>query len=151
MTHLCNSSMKSFIGTQDLPAQIDYILQQTNQTELSLLGHSQGTTTGMILLSERPEYNDKIKIFHAMGPTVILKHYNPLFFPFAAFHRQILVRHSAIASFWFYEFNSMGWKNASNRRKSFDCSDPCRIISKQMKCGTCSHVTRSNEMPEFSD
>lgn len=31
-----------------------------------------------VLLSELPEYNDKISIFHAMTPPVILKYNHPI-------------------------------------------------------------------------
>lgn len=61
-----------------MPAQIDYILEKTQQTKLSLIGHSQGSTAGFILLCELPEYNDKISIFHAMAPAVIMKYHNPI-------------------------------------------------------------------------
>lgn len=64
------------LGVFDLPAQIDYILEKTKQNQLSLIGHSQGATVGFVLLSELPEYNDKIRIFHAMAPPVILKYYS---------------------------------------------------------------------------
>lgn len=50
------------IGVYDIPATIDYILQQTNQTKLSYVGHSQGVTAFYVTLAELPEYNDKITI-----------------------------------------------------------------------------------------
>lgn len=31
-----------------------------------------------VTLSELPEYNDKISVFHAMTPPVVLKHNHPL-------------------------------------------------------------------------
>lgn len=50
------------IGIYDQPATIDYVLQQTSSTKLHYLGHSQGGTSIIVLLSERPEYNEKIHI-----------------------------------------------------------------------------------------
>lgn len=50
------------IGIFDIPASIDYILKYTNQTKLSYVGHSQGVTSFFVMLSELPEYNDKINI-----------------------------------------------------------------------------------------
>lgn len=64
------------IGYYDLPAMIDYVLEQTGKTELYYIGHSQGVTSVFVLLSERPEYNAKIKIIHAMTPPIIMKYYN---------------------------------------------------------------------------
>lgn len=66
------------IGVYDIPATIDYILQHTNQSKLAYVGHSQGVTSGLVMLSERPEYNDKISIFHAMTPPVIFKYNHPM-------------------------------------------------------------------------
>lgn len=66
------------IGVLDLPAVIDYILMQTNQTKLAYVGHSQGVTALFVLLSELPEYNDKISIAHVMTPPVIFKYNHPL-------------------------------------------------------------------------
>lgn len=48
------------MGIYDHPAVIDYILNETNQTKVFYVGHSQGTTSLMVLLSEKPEYNEKI-------------------------------------------------------------------------------------------
>ncbi|KAL3247015.1 hypothetical protein MRX96_057307, partial [Rhipicephalus microplus] len=50
------------IGTQDLPAVIDYIMNVTNFTKVGLLTTSQGTTASLVLLSMRPEYNQKVNI-----------------------------------------------------------------------------------------
>lgn len=56
------------MGIFDHPAVIDYVLKVTNNAKLYYIGHSQGTTSLMVLLSERPEYNDKI---HAASLMVI--------------------------------------------------------------------------------
>ncbi|XP_011706906.1 PREDICTED: lipase 3-like, partial [Wasmannia auropunctata] len=47
------------MGTRDLPAMIDYVLNYTKQKTLRYIGHSMGTTVFFILLSMRPEYNAK--------------------------------------------------------------------------------------------
>lgn len=53
----------------DYPASIDYILNQTQAEQIYFIGYSMGTTQYLILLSERPEYNDKIKMGFLLGPT----------------------------------------------------------------------------------
>lgn len=67
------------MGMYDLPAMIDYILQTTNQTKLTYVGHSQGVTAAFVMLSSRPEYNRKISVLHAMTPPVIFKYNHPLY------------------------------------------------------------------------
>lgn len=62
------------IGILDLPAMIDYVLSVTRQSTLMYIGHSQGVTSAMVMLTMRPEYNDKINILHAMTPPVIMRH-----------------------------------------------------------------------------
>ena len=49
-------------GLYDYPAEIDYILDKTGFDDLFVVGYSMGTTQYFALLSERPEYNDKIKV-----------------------------------------------------------------------------------------
>ena len=67
------------IGFFDLPAMIDYMLQITGASETFYVGHSQGTTALMVLLSTQPEYNDKIIQGHLMTPAVFMKNFpNPL-------------------------------------------------------------------------
>ncbi|XP_026754692.2 lipase 3-like [Galleria mellonella] len=62
------------IGRYDLPAMIDYALDKTNQKQLVYIGHSQGTTTYFVMCSERPEYNDKIKLMIALSAVSFLSH-----------------------------------------------------------------------------
>lgn len=56
------------IALYDLPAMIDYILYTTQQDALHYVGHSQGTTTFMVLLSTITGYNKKIKSAHLLAP-----------------------------------------------------------------------------------
>lgn len=56
------------IGTSDLPALIDYTLYQTEEDSVHYIGHSQGTTTFMVMLSTLPRYNEKIKTSHLLAP-----------------------------------------------------------------------------------
>lgn len=62
------------MGVYDLPIVIDYILAMTHQAKLSYIGHSMGTTMFWVLLSERPEYNDKIQMMIAMAPIAFINH-----------------------------------------------------------------------------
>lgn len=67
-------------GIHDYSAELDYILEKTGQDSLHFIGHSMGTTQLMVLLSERPEYNNKIKDAYLMGPAVFMTHANnPIF------------------------------------------------------------------------
>lgn len=56
------------IGTRDLPAMIDHILETTGQEKLFYLGHSQGTTNFFVMATEVPEYQNKIQAMFAMAP-----------------------------------------------------------------------------------
>ncbi|XP_044735390.1 lipase 3-like isoform X2 [Chrysoperla carnea] len=60
------------MGAYDLPVMIDYVLNYTNQEYVTFIGHSQGSTAFFALLSERPEYNDKIKLAINFAPAVYL-------------------------------------------------------------------------------
>lgn len=62
------------IGMIDIPTMIDYVLQTTDQKQLFYIGHSQGTTAYFVMCSERPEYNAKIKMMHALAPVGYMDH-----------------------------------------------------------------------------
>lgn len=62
------------IGYYDVPASIDYVLNETGETKVHYIGHSQGTTAFFMMASERPEYQSKIQTAHAMAPAVFLNH-----------------------------------------------------------------------------
>lgn len=60
------------IGFYDLAAVIDYMLKVTESMKTFYVGHSQGTTALAVLLSTRPEYNQKILQAHLMAPAVYM-------------------------------------------------------------------------------
>lgn len=66
----------------DLPAVIDFILEKTQQTQLTYVGHSQGGSAIAVLLSERPDYNEKILSIHLMASAIFLKYHNRILEPF---------------------------------------------------------------------
>ncbi|GJQ72821.1 hypothetical protein Trydic_g20260, partial [Trypoxylus dichotomus] len=70
------------IGTIDLPEMIDYILKATGQKSLFYIGHSQGTTTFFVMASEKPEYNDKIRLMVALAPVAYMDGIPNKFFRF---------------------------------------------------------------------
>lgn len=47
---------------------IDYALNATNEKTIYYVGHSMGSTVSYVLLSIRPEYNDKIKLAISLAP-----------------------------------------------------------------------------------
>ncbi|CAD7082798.1 unnamed protein product [Hermetia illucens] len=68
------------IGVFDLPAMIDYVLEQTRETSLHYIGHSQGTTSFFVMSSVRPEYGQKIKVMHALAPVAFMSNAPSPFF-----------------------------------------------------------------------
>lgn len=79
------------IGILDLPAIIDFILDKTQQNQLIAAGHSQGGSAIAVLLSERPEYNQKISSVHLMAGAIFLKYYNQALEPFLKHLNEIKV------------------------------------------------------------
>lgn len=61
------------IGYYDLTAMIDYTLNKTCNSQLYYIGHSQGTTSFLVMNSMRPEYNEKIKMMFALAPVAFCK------------------------------------------------------------------------------
>jgi lysosomal acid lipase/cholesteryl ester hydrolase len=62
------------MGFFDLPAMIDYMLKETNSLRTFYVGHSQGCTSLLVLLSTRPEYNQKIIQGHLFNPAIFMEH-----------------------------------------------------------------------------
>ncbi|PNF27545.1 Lipase 3 [Cryptotermes secundus] len=56
------------MGIYDLPAAIDYVLEQTSQPDLYYIGHSMGTTMFFVMTSTLTEYNSKIRLMTALAP-----------------------------------------------------------------------------------
>lgn len=53
---------------------IDYILQHTGEKKLFYIGFSQGTTQFWVLMSLKPEYNEKIHLMSALAPVAYTGH-----------------------------------------------------------------------------
>lgn len=66
------------IGHYDLASMIDYILKINQQKSIHYVGHSQGTTSFFVLLSTRPEYNEKIKTAHMLAPVAFMNNMEDL-------------------------------------------------------------------------
>jgi pimeloyl-ACP methyl ester carboxylesterase len=60
------------MGTKDLPAVIDYILQTTGADQIFYAGHSMGTTMFYVLCAQRPEYNSKIRAMFSLAPVAFM-------------------------------------------------------------------------------
>lgn len=74
------------IGRYDLSAVIDYILKETQLPNISLLTTSRGFTSSAVLLSLRPEYNDKVNLLIGYAPVANITYFTSplrLVIPFA--------------------------------------------------------------------
>lgn len=54
----------------DISKFIDFALEKTGQAKLTYIGFSMGTTLSYMLLSEKPEYNQKINLLISLAPAV---------------------------------------------------------------------------------
>ncbi|XP_015124108.1 lipase 1, partial [Diachasma alloeum] len=61
----------------DLPVLLDYVFEATKQPTITFLGHSLGTTTGLMLLSAKPEYNAKLDTLILLAPVSYWTTHNP--------------------------------------------------------------------------
>jgi len=61
------------MGLYDQPSFIDYILEKTNQPQLTYIGHSQGSSQFFVLCSLLPDYcKAKIKGMIGLGPAIYI-------------------------------------------------------------------------------
>lgn len=64
----------------DIPAEIDFVYgmreleQNDTRRNLLYIGHSMGTTMAFVMLSSKPEYNDKLQAVFAMAPVAFMGH-----------------------------------------------------------------------------
>lgn len=64
------------MASQDLPAQLAYVLRQTQQPTLSYIGHSQGTIQAFAGFSDprNAQIASKVNLFIAMAPVAFVHH-----------------------------------------------------------------------------
>lgn len=68
------------MGYYDLASSIDFILNKTKEEKLSFVGYSLGSPILIGLLSDKPEYNDKIKVGVLLSPVAYLTNsFGPFF------------------------------------------------------------------------
>ncbi|KAJ2951726.1 hypothetical protein O0L34_g13890 [Tuta absoluta] len=60
------------MGRYDLPATIDFVLKETGKSKLKYVGFSQGTTCFYLMVSERPEYAEKISLMVSFAPVAFV-------------------------------------------------------------------------------
>lgn len=65
------------MGYYDLPAIIDFMLNETQAPNITAIGHSRGNTMFYVLGSTRPEYNAKINVMIALAPVWSLRNTKP--------------------------------------------------------------------------
>jgi len=53
-----------------MTACIDFILKTTGRQQLHYVGYSMGTSLFFAMMSERPDYNEKISLMVALSPGV---------------------------------------------------------------------------------
>lgn len=66
------------VAFQDFPVIFQYIRRITNQKKLFFIGHSEGTSSIMALLSEYPKWNKYLHAISLMAPVGFIS--NPKFF-----------------------------------------------------------------------
>uniref|UniRef100_A0A182RX02 Lipase n=1 Tax=Anopheles funestus TaxID=62324 RepID=A0A182RX02_ANOFN len=130
------------IGLYDLPAMVDYVLEQTGQTQVHYVGHSQGTTIFFVLNSLRPEYNRKFRLMQALAPAVFLTHLKNPFLRFLAQHETVAMQF--VNSFGIYEIKP--FPEEMNRLARALCPD---FYSRSL-CLDAIHTMTGNKYPHMS-
>ncbi|XP_032750908.1 tear acid lipase-like protein [Rattus rattus] len=74
----------------DLPAIIYFILNETRQTQIYYIGHSQGVYLAYAAFATNPQLAQKIKINFALGPVVITKYLTGVFRTIAYIHPTVI-------------------------------------------------------------
>jgi lysosomal acid lipase/cholesteryl ester hydrolase len=82
------------IGQFDLPTMIDFVLEKTKKSKLFYVGFSQGTTVLFVLMSLRPEYNQKIFQAHFLAPSAFIRQNSNLMFRLIANDLEVFTSNS---------------------------------------------------------
>ena len=80
------------MGSQDVTAVIDYVLEATSSEKLSLVGHSLGCALFYIAMIEQPQYNDKIDVMISLAPSTNFQHSDSIFRILSPFTNLIQVK-----------------------------------------------------------
>lgn len=64
------------IGVFDLRAHIDFVLNATSARKLFFVTHCQGAAAFAALLSEHPDYSEKVMQAHLFAPTIFFSHFD---------------------------------------------------------------------------
>lgn len=94
------------IGVFDLPASIDYILNETKSKKLTYIGFSQGTTCLLVLLSMRPEYNNKIIEANFLAPVAFMRNTDNWLYDIIAYFYKPLKRVLEILRIYKFTINN---------------------------------------------
>lgn len=94
------------MGTYDLPAHIDFILNATKSETINYLGFSQGGGQVMITCSEKPQYNDKISLIFGLAPAARVRNTSSQMF--IMLMNVVVVLKDFFASSGIYELFSKG-------------------------------------------
>jgi len=60
----------------DFPTMVEFVLKETNRSQLYYVGHSQGTLMSFAGLSQNVQLQSKIKVNFALGPITRMEHVN---------------------------------------------------------------------------
>ena len=69
----------------DLPSAFQYVKNVTGQDKITYISHSMGATEMLVLLSEKPEYNDYLDQIFLLAPVAYLGHVTGSMATFAPF------------------------------------------------------------------
>lgn len=74
------------IGMYDIPVMVNHVLRTRNVGKLHYIGHSQGTTSFLVMTSMMPQYNEKIIKLYALAPAAFLSHMSNPFLRYLSSH-----------------------------------------------------------------